>query len=62
MSAEWRQKNLICQATYDAFGMGEVDVTERPIPAIRPDLLDLFERDELAKYLTDNELPATAEA
>ena len=54
MSAEWRQKNLICQATYDAFGMGEVTVTEQPSPAIRPDLLDLFERDELAKYLTDD--------
>jgi succinate dehydrogenase / fumarate reductase flavoprotein subunit len=42
--------------------LGEVTVTERPSPVIRPDLLDLFERDELAKYLTDSELPAAAEA
>jgi succinate dehydrogenase / fumarate reductase flavoprotein subunit len=56
MSAEWRQKNLICRATYDAFGMGEVTVTEQPSPEIRPDLLALFERDELAKYLTESEL------
>ncbi len=62
MSAEWRRKNLICQADYDEFGLGEVTVTEQPSPAIRPDLLDLFERDELAKYLTDAELPAAAEA
>ena len=26
------------------------------MPAIRPDLLGLFEKEELAKYLTDEEL------
>jgi len=62
MSAEWRQKNLICRANYDEFGMGDVTVTERPSPTIRPDLLALFERDELAKYLTDAELSEAAEA
>src|SRR4051794_20538733 len=61
MSADWRQRNLICRASYDAAGMGEVSVTERPIPEIRADLLALFDRDELAKYLTDAELPAVAE-
>ncbi|MFL6164145.1 MAG: fumarate reductase/succinate dehydrogenase flavoprotein subunit [Jatrophihabitantaceae bacterium] len=61
MSAEWRRRNLICRASYDAAGMGEVSVTERPIPEIRADLLALFDRDELAKYLTDAELPAVAE-
>jgi len=62
MSADWRQNNLICRADYDEFGMGEVTVTEQPIAAIRADLLSLFERDELAKYLTDAELPAATEA
>ncbi|HEU5271844.1 MAG TPA: fumarate reductase/succinate dehydrogenase flavoprotein subunit [Jatrophihabitans sp.] len=56
MSAEWRRKNLVCRATYDAFGTGEVSVAEQPIPEIRPDLLALFDRDELAKYLTEDEL------
>jgi succinate dehydrogenase / fumarate reductase flavoprotein subunit len=56
MRAEWRQKNLICRASYDASGTGEVTVTEQPTPEIRPDLLALFERDELAKYLTEEEL------
>jgi len=62
MSAEWRRKNLICRAERDAHGLGDVSVTEQPIPEIRPDLLALFDRDELAKYLTDDELPAPVEA
>ena len=33
-------------------------VTEQPITPIRPDLLALFERSELEKYLTEEELPA----
>jgi succinate dehydrogenase / fumarate reductase flavoprotein subunit len=61
MSAQWRQRNLICRASYDASGLGEVQVVEQQIPAIRADLLELFERDELSKYLTEPELPATAE-
>jgi succinate dehydrogenase / fumarate reductase flavoprotein subunit len=28
------------------------------MPPIRPDLLDLFDRGELKKYLTEEELPA----
>jgi succinate dehydrogenase / fumarate reductase flavoprotein subunit len=55
MSNEWRQKNLICS------GIGDViSIVEQPIPAIRDDLLRLFDRDELAKYLTEAELPAIA--
>jgi succinate dehydrogenase / fumarate reductase flavoprotein subunit len=53
MSNQWRRKNLICSLEGD-----EVSVVEQPIPAIRSDLLALFDRDELAKYLTDAELPA----
>jgi succinate dehydrogenase / fumarate reductase, flavoprotein subunit len=32
-------------------------VIEQPLPPMRPDLLALFDRDELAKYLTEAELP-----
>ncbi|HEX8767943.1 MAG TPA: FAD-binding protein, partial [Jatrophihabitans sp.] len=58
MSSEWRQRNLVCTLSADSDGMGEVNVAEKPIPAMRPDLLELFERDELIKYLTEDELPA----
>ncbi len=52
MDAEWRKVNLICSAV----GNG-IEVTKQPLPAMRSDLLDLFQRDELAKYLTKTELP-----
>jgi succinate dehydrogenase / fumarate reductase, flavoprotein subunit len=51
MEAEWRQKNLICSAKDD-----RIDVAEQPLTSMREDLLKLFERDELAKYLTEAEL------
>jgi succinate dehydrogenase / fumarate reductase flavoprotein subunit len=53
MSAEWRRRLLICSLTSD----GGIDVAQEPIAAIRPDLLGLFERSELQRYLTDEELP-----
>jgi len=37
---------------------GAVDVDEQPMQPMRTDLINLFDRDELAKYLTDEELPA----
>jgi succinate dehydrogenase / fumarate reductase flavoprotein subunit len=57
MRAEWRKKNLICSLIDGA----AVDVVEQPMTPMRGDLLGLFERDELAKYMTDDELPAPAE-
>ncbi len=51
MSPEWRKVNLICSLDGD-----RVSLRRQPIPPIRPDLLALFDRDELAKYLTDEEL------
>jgi succinate dehydrogenase / fumarate reductase flavoprotein subunit len=53
MSAEWRKVNLIC--SQDAAGTG-VDVVEQPMAPMRPDLLALFEKDELKKYFTDEEI------
>ncbi|MGH3261178.1 MAG: FAD-binding protein, partial [Trebonia sp.] len=56
MEANWRQKNLIC-----ALADGSITVTEQPMVPMRADLLALFERDELSKYLTDEELAALPE-
>jgi succinate dehydrogenase / fumarate reductase flavoprotein subunit len=52
MSAEWRRENLVCELT----ATGEVNVRRQPLPAMPRELLDLFDRDELAKYMTDEEL------
>ena len=52
MDPAWRQKLLICSGTGD----GPVKVEEEPMPAMRDDLMALFKRDELKKYLTEPEL------
>ena len=52
MSAEWRRKLLVCSASPD----GSVTVEEQLQPLMRDDLLTLFDREELSKYLTDEEL------
>jgi succinate dehydrogenase / fumarate reductase flavoprotein subunit len=54
MSAQWREKNLICSVAAD----GTVAVVEQPMIAMRQDLIDLFDRDELKKYLTEAEMSA----
>ncbi|GGN20701.1 succinate dehydrogenase flavoprotein subunit [Lentzea pudingi] len=51
MDAEWRRKLLVCKAEGDG-----ATVTEKPQIPIRHDLLDLFDRTELEKYLTSEEL------
>jgi succinate dehydrogenase / fumarate reductase flavoprotein subunit len=58
MSAKWRQVNLICTLKEDGSG---IDLKHQPIPAIRPDLLALFEVSELKKYFTDDELGVLGE-
>ncbi|WP_407550115.1 fumarate reductase/succinate dehydrogenase flavoprotein subunit [Streptomyces sp. Pv4-95] len=63
MDRRWRNVNLVCRladplddrADADP-ALGRIRLTRRETPPIRPDLLALFERDELAKYLTDEEL------
>jgi succinate dehydrogenase flavoprotein subunit len=57
MDAEWRRQNLICALAED----GSVAVKHQPLPTIRPDLLALFERSELKKYLTEEELADSPE-
>ncbi|MGH3428641.1 MAG: fumarate reductase/succinate dehydrogenase flavoprotein subunit, partial [Mycobacteriales bacterium] len=58
MSPQWRQRNLICRL--DSKNTGSDDesilVTEQPIPSIPVELLELFDRSELAKYMTEDEL------
>ncbi len=51
MSAEWRKINLICSADGDG-----VALTRQPLPVMPPELLSLFEKEELSKYLTADEL------
>lgn len=51
MQARWRQRNLVCTSVDD-----NIEVSEQPMTPMRDDLLALFGRDELAKYLTDEEL------
>ncbi|HKR71582.1 MAG TPA: fumarate reductase/succinate dehydrogenase flavoprotein subunit [Streptosporangiaceae bacterium] len=56
MSPEWRKFNLVCSLA--SGGNGErVVLTKQPMPPMREDLLALFDRAELKKYMTDEELP-----
>src|SRR5256886_513051 len=52
MNPTWRQGNLVCALTPG----GDVALTRKPVPALRPELLGLFELSELKKYMTDEEL------
>jgi succinate dehydrogenase / fumarate reductase flavoprotein subunit len=52
MDPKWRGVNLVCSLD----DQGAVALGSKPVPEIRQDLLELFERDELAKYLTEAEL------
>ncbi|WP_329397385.1 fumarate reductase/succinate dehydrogenase flavoprotein subunit [Streptomyces lydicus] len=63
MDRSWRNINLVCRLA-DPQGdsraadpaLGQIRLSRRETPPIRRDLLELFEKDELAKYLTDEEL------
>jgi succinate dehydrogenase / fumarate reductase flavoprotein subunit len=52
MSPEWRKVNLICSLDGD-----RVALRQQPMIPMRADLLALFDRAELKKYLTEPELP-----
>jgi succinate dehydrogenase / fumarate reductase flavoprotein subunit len=51
MSNEWRQVNLICRPEG-----GGVVVDQQPLPSMPPELLSLFDREELSKYMTEKEI------
>jgi succinate dehydrogenase / fumarate reductase, flavoprotein subunit len=62
MDPQWRGVNLVLSAAADG-----VRLEHKPVPTIRPDLLALFDRGELSKYLRPEELavldsPATDRA
>jgi succinate dehydrogenase / fumarate reductase flavoprotein subunit len=51
MSPEWRRINLVC-----ALDGADVVLERKPVPKMREELVSLFDRTELSKYLTDDEL------
>ncbi|WP_422771712.1 fumarate reductase/succinate dehydrogenase flavoprotein subunit [Plantactinospora sp. WMMC1484] len=51
MAPQWRTVNLVCSLDGD-----KVRLEQKPLPKIRAELIQLFDRAELAKYLTDEEL------
>jgi succinate dehydrogenase / fumarate reductase flavoprotein subunit len=63
MDREWRRINLVCSLAGPTGGPAETDpergqirLERRETAPIRADLLGLFEKEELVKYLTDEEL------
>src|SRR5580692_2723570 len=57
MSPEWRKVNLILTLTGD-----KLELTHKPLPVMRPDQLGLFDKSELKKYMTEEELAGHREA
>jgi succinate dehydrogenase / fumarate reductase flavoprotein subunit len=60
-SPQWREVNLICSLVppppSSAPGrVGDVVVRHQPLPEMPTELLELFDRDELSKYMTEREL------
>ncbi len=53
MNSTWRAINLICSLDGPD---GSVLVEHKPVPTVRRDLLELFERSELSKYFTEAEI------
>jgi succinate dehydrogenase / fumarate reductase flavoprotein subunit len=57
MDSRWRRVNLVCSLEGN-----EVKLNPQPLPPMREDLLALFDRGELAKYLTEEELAGAGTA
>jgi succinate dehydrogenase / fumarate reductase flavoprotein subunit len=56
MSPEWRKVNLVLTLTGD-----KLELVHKPLPVMRPDLLVLFDKSELKKYMTEEELAGLPE-
>lgn len=54
MSPQWRLLNLVCTLDDD----GDVHLERKAVPKMRDELITLFDRTELSKYMTDDELAA----
>jgi succinate dehydrogenase / fumarate reductase, flavoprotein subunit len=64
MSPEWRKLNLVLSMSSSSDGAEQVSLRRQPIVPMRGDLLELFDKAELKKYMTDDELtglPAESE-
>jgi succinate dehydrogenase / fumarate reductase flavoprotein subunit len=53
MRPDWRKINLMCTLQGD-----EITITRQPTPKMRDDLIALFDRAELKKYLSEDEMAA----
>ncbi|GAA3054316.1 fumarate reductase/succinate dehydrogenase flavoprotein subunit [Streptomyces glomeratus] len=63
MDRAWRRINLLCRLTDPTGGLaatdpvrGQITLSRETTEPIRPDLLALFEKEELVKYLAEEEL------
>ncbi|MER6156164.1 fumarate reductase/succinate dehydrogenase flavoprotein subunit [Streptomyces sp. NPDC001868] len=63
MDRDWRRINLLCRLADPTGGpetwdpaAGQIALTRETTEAIRPDLLALFDKEELVKYLAEEEL------
>jgi succinate dehydrogenase / fumarate reductase flavoprotein subunit len=63
MDRAWRRINLLCRLTDPTGGLaatdpvsGQIALTRETTEPIRPDLLALFDKEELVKYLAEEEL------
>jgi succinate dehydrogenase / fumarate reductase flavoprotein subunit len=52
MDPNWRQINLICSQDAN----GDIEVEKVPLPSMPEELLNLFDKEELKKYMTEGEL------
>jgi succinate dehydrogenase / fumarate reductase flavoprotein subunit len=52
MTPEWRKVNLVCSLDES----GDVVLERKPLPKMREELIQLFDRAELSKYLTEGEM------
>jgi len=62
MSPEWRKVNLICSLGGGGVALNGVVLKRQQLEPMRGDLFRLFDRDELKKYVTAEELAAVPEA
>jgi succinate dehydrogenase / fumarate reductase flavoprotein subunit len=63
-SREWRQINIVCalDGELSSAGTGTIAIRRQPLPEMPLELLGLFERGELGKYMSDAELEGLAGA
>jgi succinate dehydrogenase / fumarate reductase flavoprotein subunit len=52
MDPNWRQMNLICSQKAN----GDIDIEKVSLPSMPEELLNLFDKEELKKYMTEGEL------